>query len=169
MTTTNKRLLISESRGDSNRCTPHRGKLDQHTTRFSHSVRVWSKTIRIPCGPHIATLREVIKRVEQGHLSRKKGSRHNPQHAGWPIRGSIPSFSPEPTNEAVGTKSSICWRWLLGLPGPYHRHAIDTFNTCSRGPTHRSLTNTGGGYNLGDDGLPHTTPWPSQPTVSTFP
>jgi hypothetical protein len=25
---------------------------------------------------------------------------------------------------------------LLGLPDPYHRHAIGTFNTCSRGPTH---------------------------------
>jgi hypothetical protein len=33
---------------------------------------------------------------------------------------------------------------LLGLPGPYHWHAIGTFNTCSRGPTHRSLTNIGG-------------------------
>jgi hypothetical protein len=35
---------------------------------------------------------------------------------------------------------------LLGLPGPYHWHTIDTFNTCSQGPTHRSLTDTGGGY-----------------------
>jgi hypothetical protein len=31
--------------------------------------------------------------------------------------------------------------------GPIYQHAIDTFNTCSRGPTHRSLTETGGGYN----------------------
>jgi hypothetical protein len=53
MTATNKRLLISESRGDSNRCTPCRGKPDQHTTRFPCSVRVWSKTIRISRGPHI--------------------------------------------------------------------------------------------------------------------
>jgi hypothetical protein len=37
-----------------------------------------------------------------------------------------------------------------------HQHAIGTFNTCSRGPTHRSLINTGGGYNLGSAGLPHT-------------
>jgi hypothetical protein len=37
MTATNKRLLISESRGDSNRCTPCRGKLDQHATYASHS------------------------------------------------------------------------------------------------------------------------------------
>jgi hypothetical protein len=37
MTTTNKRLLISESHGDSNRCTPCRGKPDQHATYVSHS------------------------------------------------------------------------------------------------------------------------------------
>jgi hypothetical protein len=30
------------------------------------------------------------------------------------------------------------------------------FNTCSWGPTERSLTDTGGGYNLEGAGLPHT-------------
>jgi hypothetical protein len=47
---------------------------------------------------------------------------------------------------------------LLGLPGPYLRHAISTFNTCSQGPTHRSLIDTGGGYNHGGAGFSHTTP-----------
>jgi hypothetical protein len=42
------------------------------------------------------------------------------------------------------------------------------FNTCSRGSIHRSLTNTGGGYNLRGVGFPHTTPRPFQPIVSTF-
>jgi hypothetical protein len=37
MTTTNKQLLITESQGDSNRCTPCRGKPDQHATYASHS------------------------------------------------------------------------------------------------------------------------------------
>jgi hypothetical protein len=37
MTATNKRLLISESRGDSNRCTPCKGKPDQHATYASYS------------------------------------------------------------------------------------------------------------------------------------
>jgi hypothetical protein len=36
MIATNMRLLISESRGDSNWCTPCRGKLDQHATYASH-------------------------------------------------------------------------------------------------------------------------------------
>jgi hypothetical protein len=42
------------------------------------------------------------------------------------------------------------------------------FNTCSWGPTHRSLTDTGRAYNLGGTGLPHHTPRPSQPTVLRF-
>jgi hypothetical protein len=45
---------------------------------------------------------------------------------------------------------------LLGLPGTYHRHAIGTFNTCSWGPTERSLTDLGEGYNLGGAGLSRT-------------
>jgi hypothetical protein len=73
MTATNKRLLVSESRGDSNRYTPCRGKPDQHTTRFPHSVHVWTSTIHISHGPHIATYREVINRVQQGHYNREKG------------------------------------------------------------------------------------------------
>jgi hypothetical protein len=36
---------------------------------------------------------------------------------------------------------------LLVLPGPYYWHVIGMFNTYSRGPTQRSLTNTAGGYN----------------------
>jgi hypothetical protein len=159
MTATNKLLLISESHGDSNRCTPYRWKINQHVTRFPRSVRVWSKTTRISRGPQIWT---------DPTAPEKKRSRHNPQHAGWPIRGSVPSFSPEPTNEVGGVSQASVGDQLLGLPGLYHRHAISTFNTCSQGLTHRSLTDTGGGYNLGGAGLPYTTPRPSQPVVSTF-
>jgi hypothetical protein len=99
----------------------------------------------------------------------KKGSRHNPQHAGWPIRGSIPSFSPEPANKAGGISQAPDSDQLLGLPGPYHRHAIGIFNICSRGPTHRSLTDTGGGYNLWGAGFPHITPRSFQLAISHFP
>jgi hypothetical protein len=85
-----------------------------------------------------------------------KGSRHNPQHAGHPIRGSIPSFSPTTANGAVGKSQASVDNRLLGLPGPYHRHAIVMFNTCLQGPTERSLIDTGMGYNLGGVGLPRT-------------
>jgi hypothetical protein len=43
------------------------------------------------------------------------------------------------------------------------------FNTCSREPTHRPLTDTGGGYNLRGVGFPNNSPRPSQPTVLCFP
>jgi hypothetical protein len=42
------------------------------------------------------------------------------------------------------------------------------FNACSWGPTHQSLTDIDGGYNLGGASFPRTTLWPSQPAVSTF-
>jgi hypothetical protein len=91
----------------------------------------------------------------------KKGSRQNPQHTGWLIRGSVPSFSPKSANEAVDLSQTSVDDKLLGLLGPYHQHAIDTFDTCSRGPTHRSLTDTGRGYNLTGASLP--TPLPDLP------
>jgi hypothetical protein len=169
MAAINKRLLISESRSDSNRCTPCRGKPD-NTPHASYAQSIYGLR---PYVSHVVHISQPFVKSST-ELSRAtaleiKGSWHNPQHTSWPILGSIPSFSLEPTNEAVGAKPSICWRRLLGLPGPYHRHAIGTFNTCSRGPTHQSLTNTGKGYNLGGVGLPHTTPRLSQPAVSTFP
>jgi hypothetical protein len=57
---------------------------------------------------------------------------------------------------------------LHQLTGLIYQHVIGTFNTCSRGATHRYLTDTGGGYNLVGASFPHTTPRPSQPMVSTF-
>jgi hypothetical protein len=47
---------------------------------------------------------------------------------------------------------------LLGLLGTYHQYAIGMLNTCSRGATERSLTDTGGGDNLGGVDFPRTTP-----------
>jgi hypothetical protein len=73
MTATNKRLLISKSYDDSNRCTPYREKPDQHAKCFPRLVRVWSKTIRISRGPHIATFRTVVNRFKQIHYSREEG------------------------------------------------------------------------------------------------
>jgi hypothetical protein len=58
---------------------------------------------------------------------------------------------------------------LLSLLGPYHQHAINTFNTCSWVPTTRSLTDTDRGYNLGGADFPHHSPHPSQLTALRFP
>jgi hypothetical protein len=73
MSATNKWLLISESRDDLNRCTPYMGKPDQHATRFSRSVHVWSTSIRISRGPHIATFHTVVNRFEQIHCTQEEG------------------------------------------------------------------------------------------------
>jgi hypothetical protein len=48
----------------------------------------------------------------------KNGSWHNPQHTGWPIRGSVPSFSPKPTNEVVDLSQAFVDDKLLDLLGP---------------------------------------------------
>jgi hypothetical protein len=98
----------------------------------------------------------------------KKGSRHNPHLDGRLIHGSVPSFSLITANEAVRKRQASVNNQLLGLPGPYHRHVIGTFNTCSWGPTHRCLTDTGRGYSLEGASFPHTTPRPSLPTASPF-
>jgi hypothetical protein len=157
-TTTNKRLLISESRDDSNRCTPCRGKLNQHDTYASHA----SPRTLLAGGPHTwQPFTRSSTAMDRATALEKKGSRHNPYHAGWSIRGSIPSFPPEPAIEAVGVKPPSIDNQLLVLPGLYHRHVIGIFNTCSWGPTHRSLTDTGGGYNHGGADFPHITLRPS--------
>jgi hypothetical protein len=168
MTATNKRLHISESRGDLNRCTPCRGKPDQHVTRFSRSVRVWSMIIRISRGPHVATFRTVVNRFEQINCTREEGlptqstthrltdlwihtqllSHNNPWSSGekW-------SFCWHPTTRLTGLISPTCDRYVQYLlvganPSILNRHRW--------------------GYNFEGASLPHTTPRPSQPAISTF-
>jgi hypothetical protein len=66
--------------------------------------------------------------------------------SGCVTRGTCLSFYPNTAIEAVGlTQASVDGR-LLGLPVSYHRHKIGTFNTYSRVPTPRSLTDTCRGY-----------------------
>jgi hypothetical protein len=169
ITATNKRLLISESRDDLNRCTPCRGNPDQHATRFPRSVRVWSKTIHISRGQHLTTFYDTTTDLDRSHCSREKGSRHNPQHVGWSIRGFVPSFSPEPANEAGGHKSGS-YRWpTTRLIGPISLACDRYVQYLFTGATHRSLTDIGGGYNLGGVGLPHTTPRPFPTNYLHFP
>jgi hypothetical protein len=97
---------------------------------------------------YMTTFHESSTELDRVTAPKKKGSRHNPQHTGWPICGSVPSFSLEPTNEAVEKAKTSINSKLLGLLGPYHRHAIGTFNTCSQVSTHRSLMDTGRGYHI---------------------
>jgi hypothetical protein len=118
MTTTNKLLLISESRGDSNWCTPYREKPDQHATYTSQVSPRTPDVCFIRAIPVHGNLSWVIDRVEQTHYFWEKGSRYNPQCADWPIHRSVPNFSLEPTNEVAGAKPTI-YRWpATRLAGP---------------------------------------------------
>jgi hypothetical protein len=154
MTATNKRLLISESRGVSNRCTPYRGKLDQHDMYASHvssrtfDVRfLWAVPVR-------DNLSYSCQQIWTDSLHpRRKAPDTIHSTRGRSIRGSVPSFSPTTANRAVGKSQASIDNRLLGLPGPYHRHAIDTFNTCSRVSAPRSLTDTGRGYHIENLGI----------------
>jgi hypothetical protein len=95
-------------------------------------------------------------------LPRKNASNSTSQ-PGWVARRTCLSFSPNTAIEVVHLYQASVDNTLLGLLGPYHWHVISTFNTCSWGSTHRSLTDTDGGYNLIAVGLPHHTPRPFQP------
>jgi hypothetical protein len=147
---------MSESRGDSNWCTPCMGKPDQHATRFPRSVHVWSMTIRISHGPHIVTFHTVVNRFEQTHCTREEGlPSQSTSRRPSDLRVCTQLLSHN-SQRAVRKSQAPVDNRLLGLPDPYHRHAISMFNTCSRGLTERSLIDTGGGYNIGGVGLPHT-------------
>jgi hypothetical protein len=135
MTATNKRLLISESHSDSNRCIPCRGKPDQYATCFSRSVHVWSTTICISHGPHIATFHTVVNRFEQIHCTREERfpTQSTARRPSDPrVRTQLLSHN---NQRAVEKSQAPIDNRLVGLPSTYHRHAISMFNTCSRGPT----------------------------------
>jgi hypothetical protein len=111
----------------------------------------------------------VINSVGQILLFMRKNAPNSTSQLSWVARRTRLSFSPNTTNEGVGLSQTSIDGRLLGLLGPYHQHVIGTLNTSSWGPTHWSLTDTGGGYNLGGASFPYHTPWPSQPTVLRFP
>jgi hypothetical protein len=67
---------------------------------------------------YVATFHVPSTELSRATAPEKRGSRHNPQHAGWPTHGSILSFSPKPTNEAVGIKPSIWRLHTTRLTGP---------------------------------------------------
>jgi hypothetical protein len=122
-----KRLLIFESCGDSNWCTPCRENLTNTTRTLLAPVHVRSVYGSYGLSPYVVTFHESSTELDIVTAPLKKGSRHNPQLDGWPIHGSVPNFSPEPANEAVEkAKTSINSRllgWLkvviLGLWVPY--------------------------------------------------
>jgi hypothetical protein len=76
----------------------------------------------------------------------------------WPSSWFISFFLPH-DSLGVGKRGfSPVITQLHQLSRPIYQYAIGTINACSQGPTHRSLTDTGGDYNLGGASFPHHTP-----------
>jgi hypothetical protein len=101
MAATNKRLLISESRGDSNQCTPCNGKPDQHDTYASHTSPRTPTVRFLRSIPVRGNLSQATNSVGQTLLlPRKRASDITPSPAEWSI-GPPPSLSPNTVIEAV--------------------------------------------------------------------
>jgi hypothetical protein len=162
-----KQLLISESRGDLNRCTPYRGNLINMPHTF-HAQFVWPSSIRISRGPCISTFCESSTGFDRC-TAPEKSAPNSTSQPGWVAHRTRLSFSPNTTTKVVCLSQAPVDSRLLSLLSPYHQHAISTLNTCTRGPTHQSLTDIGEGYNLRGAGFPHHTPWLFQPMVLHFP
>jgi hypothetical protein len=147
MTATNKRLLISESRGDSNQCIPCRGRPDQHDTYASHAnPRILAYA---SCGrsPYVATFHKLSTALDGPYCSREKGLPIQPQ-PDWVIHRSTTQFLSPHSHWSSNKSQTSIDSMLLGLSSPYHRHAVGTFNTCSRVPMPWFLTDTGRGYHI---------------------
>jgi hypothetical protein len=111
MTVTNKRLLISESHDNSNRCTPCR----ENPTNTSHAFHAQSKTIR---GPHIATFCESSTALDRVTTPEKKGlptqsTTRRLTDPGGPYPVSLPS---QPIKQ--WRKSNIYKQWATRLAEP---------------------------------------------------
>jgi hypothetical protein len=151
-----------------NQCTLYKGKSDTHDTYASH-VSPHTPCVRFLWVVHVrGNLLHAINSVGRTLLHlRKRAPDTTPSPTEWCI-GPPPSFSPKITIKAVMKAKHLLTTGYIDLLGLYHQHVISTFNTCSRGPTHRFLTDTNGGYSLEGTGFPHTTPRPSQSMISPF-
>jgi hypothetical protein len=168
LTATRQVVTYIRSRGDSNRYTS-RGRNLIHTTRMLlTSVHVCHSYASYGQSTYVTTFHAGPRVLDGFTTSEKKCSWLHP-HLGWVAHGTHPSFSPNNNHWSSALKPSIYW-WTcyICLLGSYLQYVITTFNICSRGPIHRSLIDTSGGYNLGGAGFPQHTPHPSQPMILYF-
>jgi transposase len=157
----NKRLLISESRGDSNRCTPCRGKPDQHNTYASHTSPRTPRVRFLRAVPVHGNPSRVINRVGRMHCSREKCSRLNlsAQLSGpW----DPPQFLSQHSHWTSALKPSTCWQQTTRLTG----HISPACNW----HVQYMLTGTNSSVlNRHRRGLPHRKPQNSHSTLPALP
>jgi hypothetical protein len=115
-TATNKRLLISESHGDSNRCTPCRGNL----INMSHTFHARSAYSPRPYVSHVVRIEQYFvksstesdrytalkKKCSRLHLSARLSDPQDP-----------PQFLSQHSHWSSALKPSICWRQATRITG----------------------------------------------------
>jgi hypothetical protein len=122
------------------------------------------------CGqsPSVAIFHESSIELSRTTAPEKKGSRHNLQHAGRLTRGFVPIFSPEPTNEAVGAKSSIYRPQATRLTGSISPACDRYIQYLLAGANTSVLNRHRWGLQPCRCRLINTTLKPSQPTILHF-
>jgi hypothetical protein len=120
------------------------------THTLSTSVHIRPAYASYGQSPYVTTFHESSTDLFGSHCFREKDSRHNPRiHT---------QFLSQANQWSSKLKPSFC-RWqatrFTGSISPAYDRYVQYF---LRGPTHRSLTDTGGGYNLGGVGFSHTLP-----------
>jgi hypothetical protein len=140
MIVTNKRLLISESHGDSNRCTHCRGKPDQNATYASHSSPRTSGVHFLWAVPVRDNLSLALTKSK--HAPTPGGSLDNQRQTGPAVVGER-GFDLMVTqlHQLTGLISPVCDRYVQYLLAGVNRMVFNR---------HRW------GYNLGGVGLPRT-------------
>jgi hypothetical protein len=144
-----------------------RGNLINTTRTIFTPVHVWHVYASYGRSPYVTTFHADPTELDRFTAPEKKWSR---LHLSAQLSGPWDrlSFSSNTTIEAVCLSQISVDEKATRLTEPISQHAISTFNTYSRGLTHRSLINTGGGYNLRGTGLPHHTFRSFQSTVLHF-
>jgi hypothetical protein len=132
------------------------GKPDQHDTYASHTSPRTSGVRFLRAVSICGNLPWAADRVGWSHCSQEKGLLTQSPARRLTDPQVRTQFLSRANQWSSGESQTSINSRLLGLPCPYHRHVIGTFNTCSWRSTERSLIDTGGGYNLRGAGLQHT-------------
>jgi hypothetical protein len=162
MAAMNKRLLIFESHDDSNRCTPYRGKHDQHATCIPRLVCVWSKTIRISHGQHISIFHTVVNKFE--HIQCPREEWLLTQYTARRLTELQVRTQPLSHNSqwSIGEKSSFCWQPTTRLTGPINTIMWSVRSILAHGYQPLGLQPTQAGATT-------QKPWDSHNTLSVLP
>jgi hypothetical protein len=140
------------------------GKPNKHGTYTFHASPSTPDVCFLRVIPVHDNLSRVTDRIGRILLPLRKSAPDSTSQPGSVARGTHLSFSLKTAIGVVGLRQAPVDGRLLGLLGPYHWHAIGTFNTCSQVPTPRSLNDTGGGYHIENLGIATSLspPFPSE-------